>query len=422
VRWTTIVIALLTLSLGCDETSGERVLTERVAANEARGQEKMAELECVRCHSRARSKTTTNCVVCHNAIARGAENGDYRHAPPASSEQVRHWNSNIVHFREIPSFVGVTRLYRREWLEAYLVEPHDLRPRLGETMPNLGIDKQDARNIVAYLGSLDAVAAPTKKFFADVAIADWRVDRPPLTAGDITRGRAIYATRGCVSCHVFSGAVEAKSEVVDDEREARALELAPDLRATRARFEPLRIVPWLLAPRFFKHDAAMPDHDLSYQEARDLAAFVMTTPLDEPLARKRPRSLGLLDRRVDYDEVFHQVFGKICVHCHANPDSELGDGGPGFAGGFGFTARKLDLSDYESTFAGFVDDDGQRRSVFAPAEPGGVPRLVAALWARWDEEVTGEIGDVRGMPLALPPLSAKQIQLVETWIAQGRRR
>jgi cytochrome c2 len=408
--------------LGCDETRGERVVTERVAADEAHGRVKMAELECVRCHSRAQSKTTTNCVQCHNGIARAAETGDFRHAPPADSEQVRHWNRNIVHFREIPSFVGVTRLYRREWLEAYLVKPHDLRPRLGESMPNLGIEEQDARNIVAYLQSLDAAVTPERDFFSDEDIADWRVAHPPLTAGDMTRGREIYLARGCDSCHVFSGAVEPKSEIVDDEREARALELAPDLRATRARFQPLRLVPWLLEPRFFKHDAAMPDHDLSYQQARDLAAFIMTAPLAEQKAVERPKSLGLLDRRVDYDEVFHEVFGKICVHCHADPDAELGDGGPGFAGGFGFTARKLDLSDYESTFAGYVDEDGKRRSVFEPSEPGGVPRLVAALWARWDEQTTNEIGDVRGMPLALPPLSAKQIQLVETWIAQGRRR
>jgi hypothetical protein len=29
---------------------------------------------------------------------------------------------------------------------------------------------------------------------------------------------------------------------------------------------------------------------------------------------------------------------------------------------------------------------------------------------------------VRGMPLGLPPLEPEQIQLVESWIAQGRPR
>jgi hypothetical protein len=33
-----------------------------------------------------------------------------------------------------------------------------------------------------------------------------------------------------------------------------------------------------------------------------------------------------------------------------------------------------------------------------------------------------EPGRVRGMPLGLPPLSSEDIQLVETWIAQGHPR
>ena len=52
----------------------------------------------------------------------------------------------------------------------------------------------------------------------------------------------------------------------------------------------------------------------------------------------------------------------------------------------------------------------------------GVPRLVKALLARHDEESGAPTGDVRGMPLGYEPLSLDDIQLVETWIAQGRPR
>ena len=51
----------------------------------------------------------------------------------------------------------------------------------------------------------------------------------------------------------------------------------------------------------------------------------------------------------------------------------------------------------------------------------GTPRLLAVLLAR-QREIRGEQGALRGMPLGLPPLSPEQIQLVETWIAQGRPR
>jgi hypothetical protein len=52
----------------------------------------------------------------------------------------------------------------------------------------------------------------------------------------------------------------------------------------------------------------------------------------------------------------------------------------------------------------------------------GVPRLVKALLARYDEESGSATGEVRGMPLGYEPIAMEDIQLVETWIAQGRPR
>ena len=52
----------------------------------------------------------------------------------------------------------------------------------------------------------------------------------------------------------------------------------------------------------------------------------------------------------------------------------------------------------------------------------GVPRLVRALMARSDEENGAPTAAVRGMPLGYEPLSAEDIQLVDSWIAQGRLR
>jgi hypothetical protein len=47
---------------------------------------------------------------------------------------------------------------------------------------------------------------------------------------------------------------------------------------------------------------------------------------------------------------------------------------------------------------------------------------VRALLARHAEERGAATGEVRGMPLGYPALSLEDIQLVETWIAQGRPR
>jgi hypothetical protein len=114
-----------------------------------------------------------------------------------------------------------------------------------------------------------------------------------------------------------------------------------------------------------------------------------------------------------------RVFRQICWHCHGAPAFARGDGGPGNTGGFGFAPRGLDLSDYTGVTSGSRGPDGRRRSVLATM-PDGTPRLIAHLLARRVEERGGEVPGIRGMPLGLPALSLEDIQLVETWIVQGR--
>jgi hypothetical protein len=164
----------------------------------------------------------------------------------------------------------------------------------------------------------------------------------------------------------------------------------------------------------------MPNLGLTPADAADLARFISTAPLDGAprpvVAARRP----VLDRPVGFAEVNDRVLMKTCRHCHTDPDKARGDGGPGNTGGFGFEPRRLDLSSYEGVSAGFVDARGLRHSVFERL-PDGTPRLLAALLARHAEQA-GLPGAVRGMPLGLPPVGPEEIQLVETWIAQGRPR
>ena len=157
---------------------------------------------------------------------------------------------------------------------------------------------------------------------------------------------------------------------------------------------------------------------MSAEDARHLAAF-LTTPL-APVAMAPAPRLPVLERKVGWDEVAARVFRKLCWHCHSQPDYALGDGGPGNSGGFGFASRGMDLSTANGVASGSFGPDGQRRSVFQPVSPADpTPRLVAHLLARQVEERGGVVDGVRGMPLGLPSLPPEDIQLVETWIAQG---
>jgi hypothetical protein len=181
------------------------------------------------------------------------------------------------------------------------------------------------------------------------------------------------------------------------------------------------VVAWLEDPSAVKPGAAMPRVPLTHDEARAIAAFLFDAPLVPERVHPMPERLPVLTRRVTFDEIDRRVLRKSCRHCHGDPDELHGDGGPGMSGGFGFAPRGLRFTSYEATSAGLLDAHGVRRSLFAPTADG-TPRLVAALVARHAEEAGHPGAEVRGMPLGLPPLSPEDIQLVETWVAQGRPR
>jgi hypothetical protein len=226
--------------------------------------------------------------------------------------------------------------------------------------------------------------------------------------------------KACTSCHAFTGvpaftataALDASSEL------GRSAALAPDLRFTRERFRRGRLLVWLLDPKSVKPDTRMPNFGLSLDEAQDIAAYVWGAELSVRPERAFQR-LPVLARHVSFDEVNSKIFSRTCHHCHTDADASGGDGGPGNTGGFGFAPRGVSFSSHAAVLAGYLDARGERRSLFEPLADG-TPRLVAALLARHAEAEQVQNPAVRGMPLGLPALSAEEIQLVESWVAQGK--
>lgn len=361
----------------------------------ARGRVLLAELQCNRCHSVPGVEAPAidqSCVACHRDIAEARFD--------APSEVLARWQArlsdNTSVLMETPSLHAANR-FRQTWLAAFLLEPFDLRPGLGPTMPRLDLDAQDARDLASAL-------TPPASSATD--------------AGDPIRGAQLLRASACGTCHLHGGqplgALPSRDERV----------LAPDLmHAHRLRSDVL--VAWIVDPSTISPAAQMPATGLSLDDARDIAAHlrrVERAPITTPV----PARLPLLEREVDHEEVESAVFRRICWHCHSDPGYAHGDGGPGNHGGFGFEARGLDLSSYEGISSGIRNlATGRRQSVFRPFElPSGeeVPFLVAALLARRAEEAGAPIEGVRGMPLGMPSLPLVQIQLVETWVAQGYHR
>lgn len=387
--------------------SGARADTALDAASE-RGRALAERFECNRCHDGAGltpAPRRKHCVHCHQAI----EDGRY---PGASARVLSRWQENVTHLVDVPSLDVRGRL-RASWIERFLKEPRDLRPSLGETMPRLPIADDEARDLARWLAGPDDDAA--------------------VAFGDAARGRVLLEEKGCGSCHRMSGVMPlpmtppaglTPGEIV------RGMKLAPDLALTRDRFVRARLVEWIVDPRSVSRGARMPALGLSVEEARDIAAYLVSAPLDPALDLSRRvvgERLPLLERPVTYDDIAARITSRTCQHCHIDPLTAGGDGGAGATGGFGFAGRGLDVSSYRGLLSGSVDEHGARRSLFEklPADVpyvGGMPRLLAHLVARKHEEAGRPIPGVIGMPLGLPAVSDEDIQLLESWIAQGRPR
>jgi mono/diheme cytochrome c family protein len=376
-------------------------------ANAEHGKELVLKYECNRCHDGSGHPAAVqgkHCVHCHKDIMEDRFS--------ASAASIARWKPRVKELADAPSLEATGKRFSRRWVEQYLLQPADLRPHLQQYMPRLAITAADARDIAVYLTPEGDTP------FVDVAKA------PELAGADLGKGRALLETKGCGSCHAMTGVVALPSSnppAMDGRAFDRAHKLAPDLRVTRERMTPARVIAWLKDPASVKPDSAMPKIALTDAEVKDLAGYILSVELASPVRKPKVARLPVLTRKVTFKEVDDKVFHRTCWHCHSEPDYAIGDGGPGNSGGFGFKPRGLNLSTYEGIAAGFVDDKNERQSVFAK-DGEGVPRIVRAMLARYDEESGAATGEVRGMPLGYDPLSLEEIQLVETWVAQGRPR
>ncbi len=367
-----VLLALSIIFAGCNKSPAPA--SPAAVSNSSRPT--VDQFECQRCHLGMTQVTPValdqSCTGCHLGI----KNGAFDEFWPEST--ITTWKKDIRHLVMIPSLQNVETRFRRDWFIEFVQNPHDLRPRLEESMPRLNISLSDAEALADELGLKNDKTAAEQ-------------------GADIERGRALFNDRKCLSCHDF-GAMTAKSgELVSGD----VPKLAPNLSFARQRFRRDALVAWLDDPGAMKRDTLMPDL-LTQAEAVDVAAFLVNTPLIATPKMPEPVFLPILKRDVDFEEVNDKVFSKICIHCHGDGENTFadGDGGPGNTGGFGFPAKNIDFSTEDTAL-------------------GAIPRIVSNLKAR-HFEVRGLVDpNVRGMPLGLPPLSPTDIQLIETWVSQN---
>lgn len=367
-------------------------------AQKTEGMRLLETYQCPRCHEGTglpAVRQEKHCVSCHQSILKGTF--------PIDSATLKTWQSHLHSLNAAPSFVGIGKRLRRDFVKDFLLRPYDVRSGLPAMMPRLGISETQAAAI------------------AQALIPHEQLDLPK---GDAEAGRKLVAMLGCAACHNMGGFPGMESAQKPAALRAAydaqtVLPLAPDLRFVRDRFQPGMLARFLLSPKDIKPDTPMPAFGLNPTQATDISTFLWTAPLSLVSKTPIPKRLPILERKVGFDEVNERVFRRTCWHCHSTPAYANGDGGPGNTGGFGFKGRGFSVTTYADIASGRLNDQGERESVFAKL-PDGTPLLLNALLLR-QKEVWGEIDPKhRGMPLGLPPLTPEQIQLVESWIAQGR--
>ena len=358
----------------------------------------MERFECARCHKGLlpRQPPEKECVGCHERVHQDLVGGD--------ASLKRRWKKNVRHLKQVPLLEDVAGKFRPEWLTEFLLEPKDLRPHLEETMPRFNLNREEATALAAWLTreppAEPAASAPAR--------------------GTVEHGREIYQQKRCGQCHEFAGVMVGELSAGAGERFEEARRLAPDLKWARERMTRAAIARWLKASNAIWPLRLMPVIQLSADEVDALTTFILEAPVQPPAPPVMEPRLPLLTRPVTYAEVEREVFHRTCWHCHSEPNYARGDGGPGNTGGFGFAGVRLSFLSYETVLAGYREPSGAPASLFRK-NAEGTPRLVEALLARKDEERGQPRPAVRGMPLGLPSLRPEQIQLVETWVAQGRR-
>jgi len=142
---------------------------------------------------------------------------------------------------------------REDWLKNYLLLPITLRPILVERMIPLRMSPDEAAFMADFMENV---------YLDDRIPGEIFPDGPP--AKRVERGRTLFYERyGCQACHMVGG---------------KGGYYGPLLDGAGTRLKSGWVYWWLLGPQRWRADVREPDYGLSEEDARDLAAFIVSIP------------------------------------------------------------------------------------------------------------------------------------------------
>ncbi len=190
-----------------------------------------------------------NCVACHGgpgvAMANFAKS--MQPAPGPLVDAARRWSAP----------------------EMYWIVRHGIKT---SGMPAWKYHMSDAQiwQVVGFLSHLPRLSPQQFAVFDAGVVAAVNPDGPALSAGDVVRGKTALAQYACQSCHVIPGITGSKTYVGPQlagfgkqERIAGHLANSPE-----------NLVRWITDPKGVDPATAMPDLDVTQQDAVDMAAYL----------------------------------------------------------------------------------------------------------------------------------------------------
>ena len=160
--------------------------------------------------------------------------------------EVRSADLQIEQKRIGPSLKEVRLKMRKEWIPAWLENPHAYRP--STKMPAFRLDEGQRRAIAAFVWQ-----------------AGVEGELPGQPRGNAVRGKELFETRGCMGCHA-----------VGEGDAAQGSSFAANLSRVGEKVHYDYLVPWIHNPQERQPLSVMPSLRLSLQETRDIASYLLT--------------------------------------------------------------------------------------------------------------------------------------------------
>jgi cbb3-type cytochrome oxidase cytochrome c subunit len=226
-----------------------------------------------------------------------------------------------------PNLSDIGRRVYPGWLDAWLADPHKIRPQA--QMPKLfaadDAGRAERYAVVQYLTSLGGPLPEPR--------------RRPLVSNEyrrsVTRGEALFVTTGCAACHGKQLSATRKKSDDDEDEKPPAFDpldsftglgtsTGPQwlyaLGALGSKTRPDVLAKYLQDPLKTNPHGRMPNMQLGEQDARDLATYLCRVTDDAIVRTKRvPGNPGYEKLKVadQWRELGRRlVVAKGCVNCH----------------------------------------------------------------------------------------------------------